>query len=592
MHGSHVQPAMHACVPPVQEAPAVQVRVAPSSQANPLSAAVSPSSSHPSHVSARRHAPHVHDEPHVWVPDPPQAWVHDRPAPRAQSKVSSVPPSQSSSTALQVSAGGVQAAGSGIVQVVVQVPEPVVPQVVVHEVGRLRAQSKVSSVPPSQSSSTALQVSAGGVQAAPVGTAQASVQVPEPVVPQVAVQATDRPRTHAKVSSVSPSQSSSIALHVSAGGAQAAPMGIAQVSVQVPEPVVPQVAEQETTRPRTHGKVWSVTVSQSSSIALQVSTGGVQSAGDGIVQISVQVPEPVVPQVVVHATPARPCRHAKSSSVPASQSSSIALQVSPGGVQVAAPGGAHSAVQTPVPVVPHEVRHGTVSPGVHCPGSGSSVAVSQSSSIPLPQCSTGGSQAAPVGIAHPPVQIPLPVVPHVVVHSTVRPCTHGSPLSAPSTQSSSSALQISAGGLHVAASGTVHVAVQVPVPVVRHPVVHATVLPRAQSNPSSVSPSQLSSMPLHTSAGGRHAAPVGRAQASVQRPAPEVPQSVVHGPEAPRRQSNPSSVSPSQSSSRSLQVSAGGTQAPQPHVAVHVWTPSDPQSAAHGRVSGVPEPSS
>ena len=56
--------------------------------------------------------------------------------------------------------------------------------------------------------------SAGGVQSAGGGIAHAGVHSPVPVVPQVVVQLTDSPGVQTLVSSVSPSQSSSTPLHM------------------------------------------------------------------------------------------------------------------------------------------------------------------------------------------------------------------------------------------------------------------------------------------------------------------------------------------------------------------------------------------
>lgn len=68
-------------------------------------------------------------------------------------------PLQSSSAPLQVSAGGVQEAAPGLVQEIVQRPVPVLPHVVVHWTLKPTAHSKVSSMFPSQLSSIPLQVS-------------------------------------------------------------------------------------------------------------------------------------------------------------------------------------------------------------------------------------------------------------------------------------------------------------------------------------------------------------------------------------------------------------------------------------------------
>jgi hypothetical protein len=184
-------------------------------------------------------------------------------------------------------------------------------------------------------------------------------------------------------------QSSSRPLHTSDGGGHAGPLGISQVAVHAPLPVEPQVVVQATVEPGTQAESSSVNPSQSSSRPLQPSAGGVQAAGAGRVQLAVQVPVPVEPQLVVQAT-----------AVPAAQTA------------------------------------------------GSSVNPSQSSSLPL-QISAGGEQSGPVGIAQAAVQAPDPVVLQVVVHVVEVPCTQGRPLSGPPTQSSSSPLHSSSGGTHV-----------------------------------------------------------------------------------------------------------------------------------------------
>jgi hypothetical protein len=87
-------------------------------------------------------------------------------------------------------------------------------------------------------------------------------------------------------------------------------------------------------------------------------------------------------------------------------------------------------------------------------------------------------------------------------------------------------------------------------------------------NPSSVTPSQSSSAPLHVS--------VALQPLQVQEPehvrVPE-PQDVEQPPVEPMTHSKPSSVVPSQSSSRALHVSAGPPQGPQVQEAVHVRVP-------------------
>jgi hypothetical protein len=91
----------------------------------------------------------------------------------------------------------------------VHVPLPVEPQVAVQATVEPGTQAESSSVIVSQSSSRPLQPSAGGVQAAGPGTVQLAVQMPVPVEPQRVVQATAVPAAQAAGSSVNPSQSSS-----------------------------------------------------------------------------------------------------------------------------------------------------------------------------------------------------------------------------------------------------------------------------------------------------------------------------------------------------------------------------------------------
>jgi hypothetical protein len=99
-------------------------------------------------------------------------------------------------------------------------------------------QVQPSSHRPSQSSSSPLHVSEGGVHAF---HAHEPEQVRLPVLPQLVVQLPDWPAQHAKVSSQRPSQSSSLPLQVSAGGTQLPHMHEPE---QVRVPVVPQVVEQ------------------------------------------------------------------------------------------------------------------------------------------------------------------------------------------------------------------------------------------------------------------------------------------------------------------------------------------------------------
>jgi hypothetical protein len=160
---------------------------------NPSSVLPSASSSHALQTSVRVHElQREQSEAHVWLPVSPQT-VQVLVDACTQVNASSVAASQSSSRALQVSAGGVQAAASGISQAAVQVPCPTDAQAVVQETVEPARQVKPSSAVVSQSSSTPSQVSRGATQAAPVGMAQESVQTPVPVERQVVMQSTVRP---------------------------------------------------------------------------------------------------------------------------------------------------------------------------------------------------------------------------------------------------------------------------------------------------------------------------------------------------------------------------------------------------------------
>jgi len=112
-----------------------------------------------------------------------------------------------------------------------------------------------SSIRPSQSSSIPLQVSLGTVHADGAAGMHALVQVPVPVEPHEVVQLALRPAAHVKPSSTVPSQSSSAPLHTSAGGAHAAPVGIAHALVHVPLPVVPHALVHVTRAPSTQAKL-------------------------------------------------------------------------------------------------------------------------------------------------------------------------------------------------------------------------------------------------------------------------------------------------------------------------------------------------
>ena len=166
----------HVCVAPGEHAPSPrqlpheqleeQVRVPQFPHACDVPGEQTPSPVHPPHVFEEEHvrvpqlpqdsvSPGVHSpssthtqEPHVqpdWqvlssCPPSPQlpplsTW------PGQQRKPLSQAPSQSSSSPLQDSAGGVQAEPVGLVQPIWQIPEPVDPQVVVQSTVKPRAQS-------------------------------------------------------------------------------------------------------------------------------------------------------------------------------------------------------------------------------------------------------------------------------------------------------------------------------------------------------------------------------------------------------------------------------------------------------------------
>jgi len=207
-------------------------------------------------------------------------------------------------------------------------------------------------------------------------------------------------------------------------------------------------------------------------------------------------------------------------------------------------------------------------------------------SVLLQHVPARGTQADARGSWHVLEQSPIPVMPHEVVHETVDPLTQGKPSSGVSSQSSSAPLQISAGGVHWAGGGFVQLPVQVPVPVEPHVVVQVTVLPIAHSNPSSICPSPSSSTPLHTSLVGVH---VPHVQPAWQVRVPGTP-STVQLPVLPWQHAKPSSHVPSQSSSTPLQVSAGGAQAPHTHVDEQVFVPLDPHELVHEFVLPLQQP--
>src|SRR6186997_80032 len=104
----------------------------------------------------------------------------------------------------------------------------------------------------------------------------------------------------------------------------------------------------------------------------------------------------------------------------------------------------------------------------------------------------------------------------------------------PPMQLSSTPLQISAGGVHVA--GKLHADPQTRLPTVSQVVMHVSTSPRTHAKPSSAPPMQLSSMPLHTSPGGTH---VPGVQSPRQVCMPIVSQLVMHDDTSPAAHVNP-----------------------------------------------------
>jgi len=201
---------------PVEPQLVVQLPISPWTQVSVSSIDPSQSSSAPLQVSAGAlQLPHAHPDEHVLEPVEPQVVVHELVVPAQQPKPSSQVALQSSSTPLQISAGGEQALQP---QAPEQVRDPVVPQLVVHEPLLPAQHANVSSQLESQSSSMPLQASIGGLQ---VPQLHVGEHVRVPAVPHPVVQLLAVPGIQASVSSMLPSQSSSMALQVSAGGAQA-----------------------------------------------------------------------------------------------------------------------------------------------------------------------------------------------------------------------------------------------------------------------------------------------------------------------------------------------------------------------------------
>jgi len=363
-------------------------------------------------------------------------------------------------------------------------------------------------VVPSQSSSTPLQLSVGGTQDAQL---QLALHVRRPVDPQLVVQDSDEPVTQANPSSTVLSQSSSSPLHVSAGALQ---LPQEQPDEQVRLPVDPQTVVQEPVEPAQQPKPSSHAPLQSSSLPLQVSAGGEQTLQPQAVS---HVREPVDPQLVVQL-PLLPEQHAKVSSHIVSQSSSLPLQASIGGLHAPQ---VQPAVHVLVPPVPQAVEHAPTDPGTHAKPS--SIIPSQSSSAPL-QTSAGGLH---VPYVHNAPHVCEPVEPQLVVHEPIAPGVHSADSSIEPSQSSSTPLHPSGGGAQLP---SVHAALHVRAPVDPQLVVQEVIVPETQPKPSSVVESQSSSAPLHVSAGGLHALQV---QSPAHVRVPLDPQAVVHASVAP-----------------------------------------------------------
>jgi hypothetical protein len=333
------------------------------------------------------------------------------------------------------------------------------------------------------------------------------------------------PAQQAKPSSQTPLQLSSRPLHVSAGGMQ---LPQAQEPVQVWVPVVPQEVVQVPVVPAQQVHPSSHRMSQSSSMPLQTSAGGMQVPQ---AQELPQVLEPLVPQDVVQVS-VLPAQQVKPLSQVPSQSSSVPLQVSAGGVQEPQE---HEEEQVRLPALPQLVVQVPLDPAQH--PQPSSHAPSQSSSRPL-QTSAGGVQLPQ---AQEPLQVLEPVVPQEVEQASVLPAQQAKPLSQVPSQSSSAPLQASAGGVQVPQA---HEALQVLEPMVPQKEVQDSDPPAQQAKPSSQIPSQSSSMPLQVSAGALQGPQVHEEE---QVRLPVLPQEVVQLPVRPLQQPKPSSQVPSRS---------------------------------------------
>jgi hypothetical protein len=450
--------------------------VHPKQPVQPSSTIVSQSSSTPLHASVAVHAPNAHDALHVCVPIVPHEVVQFCIAPGLHAKPSSTRESQSSSPMPHASGGSMHAPHA---HPALQRREPVDPQLVVQGPVRPAQHAKPSSHAVLQSSSTPLQISGGGAHTL---NAHDEPQVRDPIVPQLVMQPPDVPAQHAKPSSHAMSQSSSIPLHDSTGGLH---MPHVHVAEHVLEPAVPHPLMQPPTAPRTHVNVSSTRASQSSSRPLQVSAGGVHAP---YMQLALQVRIPIEPQLVVHGCVVEGT-HSEDSSTFVSQSSSRPLQPSAGGVHVA-PIVQVAGSQSSVPVEAQLVVQGIVVPPTH-PKPSSAIPL-QSSSRPL-QTSAGGMHAVQVQVSS---HERMPVDPHEVVQASVAPRTHAKTSSALPLQSSSTALHASGGGVH---TDHAHDAVQVREPIVPHEVVHGPIIRLQHIEPSSQLESQLLSKPSQTS---------------------------------------------------------------------------------------------
>jgi hypothetical protein len=261
-------PAAQTWLPEVPQA-VRQASVVPAQQPNPSSQLPLQLSSSPLHVSAGGlQAPQLQLGEQLRLPVVPQPVLQGPVAPRQHSPTpSSQMPLQLSSTPLQVSGGGLQVPQ---LQVELQLRVPLEPQGLLHAPLEPRQHSKSSSHSPSPSSSVPLQASPLALQ---VPQLQSAPQVRAPGAPSDVVQAPTWPRQHWKPLSQTVSQSSSEPLQVSGGGVQPAPLGTSQASVQVPVPLEPHEVVHETGVPMAHGSPSSVAPSQSSSAPLHDSVG-------------------------------------------------------------------------------------------------------------------------------------------------------------------------------------------------------------------------------------------------------------------------------------------------------------------------------